>query len=432
MSTSTKLKQSTRYQLGPGGLVFFFLAGIILAAGLKLQSNLLFWTFGLMVGGFIVSALLAMQMLRNIEVHRILPLQAITGESTAIRYNVINHKAYMPIFGLIITENWGSGKNGWKKTGPVAEALQRLRGRPFAWALHIGPNQSTQIEAVCWPQRRGALKFERIVVFSGFPFGLIQRVVEFDQPEEILVYPRLYRLHRKVLGEMEHTSRSGGTRHKEQGGGHEEFFGLRDYRPGDSLKLVDWKRTARTGELITRELNIATPPRVMINLDLSALPAGERLNEPGGHSQEVSQEQLANPVLLDQAEEAVSLTASLICDAYNRGYQIGLSVTGMHTQPFPIYHSFSHRQRMLESLAMLDFGRRSDAVVAGAAPPNIVVKTGDGMPLMRGANRVNVLVLGTDRLEEYVLSAETDENADVLNRRSVPESRRQVVLEGRQ
>ncbi len=432
MSTPTKPKQSVRYQMGPGGLVFFFLAAIILVSGLKLQSNLLFWTFGLMIGGFVVSALLSMQMLRNIEVHRILPLQAITGESTAIRYNIVNHKAYMPLFGLIVTENWGTGKHGWKKAGPIAEPLQRLRGRPFAWALHIGPNQSQQIEAVCWPQRRGSLKFERIVVFSGFPFGLIQRVVEFEQPEEILVYPRLYRLHRKVLGEMEHTSRSGGTRHKEQGGGHEEFFGLRDYRPGDSLKLVDWKRTARTGELITRELNIATPPRVMINLDLTALPAGQRLDEPGAAREEVNQAQMANPVLLDQAEEAVSLTASLICDAYNRGYQIGLSVTGMHTQPFPVYNSFSHRQRMLESLAMLDFGRRSDQVVAGAAPPNIVVKTGEGMPLMRGANRVSVLVLGVDRLEEYVMKPDAEESPEVMNRRSIPESRRQAVLEGRQ
>jgi uncharacterized protein (DUF58 family) len=412
-------------------MVFFLLAGIILAAGLKIQSNLLFWTFGLMVGGLAVSYMVASQMLRNIEVTRILPLQAITGEATSIRYKIVNHKTIVPIFGLIITENWGKGRHGWKTTGPVADPLQRLMGRPFAWALHVAPNQTMEIESVCWPLRRGSLKFDRIVVMCGFPFGLVQRVIEIEQPEEVLVYPRLYRLHRKILGDQQQTNRAGGTRHKEQGGGHEEFFGLRDYRPGDSLKLVDWKRTARTGELITRELNIATPPRVMFNLDLTALPMGKRLDEPGSQSQEVNQEQMANPMLMDAAEEAVSLTASLICDAYNRGYQIGLSVTGMHTQPFPIYHSFSHRQRMLESLAMLDLGRRSEQVVAGATPPNIVVRIGPGMPILRGANKPGVMIMGTDRLDEYVITEDAEEPGDVLNRRTVPESRRQSVMEAR-
>lgn len=52
-----------------------------------------------------------------------------------------------------------------------------------------------------------------------------------------------------------------GTRQYQQGGvalassiGHsEEFVGLRDYRPGDSLRNIHWKSFARVGEPVVRE-----------------------------------------------------------------------------------------------------------------------------------------------------------------------------------
>ena len=424
-------------------MVFIVLFFLILGVANHTQSNLLYIAFGLMVGALISSLALSWFMLRGLEVQRLLPLHGVASENSILRYRVVNHKSWMPVFGLVITENWGTGNNGYKKSGPVAEFPARLKGRPHGWILHIGPNQSVQCDAVCWPLMRGQLRFERIIVSTAFPFGIIHRVMEIEQPDQLLVYPRLYRVNRKILSEMTRTDAGGGRKHRDQPGGHEEFFGLREYRPGDSLKLVDWKRTACTGELVTKELNQASPPRVMIVLDLTDLPAPEELLlrknsfELGKYvlsllylnQYEFNSQVIDNPILTE-IESAISLTSSLICEAHTRGYQIGLAVMGLPGQPFPIYHSFPHRMKMLESLSMLDLMTRSKDRSALFAQPSVVVKLGEGMKLSRGTMTKATIVLGAAMLDEYIIQHE-GETSELLHRRVSPSSRRELVLEGK-
>ncbi len=125
-----------------------------------------------------------------------------------------------------------------------------------------------------------------------------------------------------------------------------DFYGSRGYRPGDPLRTLDWKRSARQGELMVRELATPEPPRVAILLDLRAVdtaPAEAR------------------------QERAISLAASLVARAHAAGFRVGLRVVGALCASFTPHHALAHRDRLLSALGRIDL-RPSENPVETRAP----------------------------------------------------------------
>lgn len=415
----------SRFELGPGGLMFFVVSALILAVAIYTQAPLLFWAFGLMVGALAVSIFLPAMMLRGVNIQRIMPSHGVAGESMLLRYQLYNPKRFIPAFGVIITETWGRGRNGWRKVGPLAVSPQRLKGKPLGWVVHLGPGQHIQAESPCWPLRRGYLHLEKVQVASAFPFGILRRVREFDLPGEVLVYPRLVRVDRKVLFKLSDMDPFGRER-IDRGGGHEEFYGLREYRPGDSMKTIDWKRTARTGLLVSREMTQPSPPKIMVALDLSEAPRGTL------ETSKKNPEALAIAQMEQHVEQAISLAASLVCDAYFNGYQIGLAVLGVPFTPFPIHHSLPHRTKILEALSQLDVSCASDRNTQLPARPNVIIRPGTKDKNKNAAAGLDddQMVFEAAKMQDYAVDLE-DAAGSMLQGRAAGRSRRQQVQEAK-
>lgn len=419
----------SKLRLGPGGVVYVVVTGLILGAAIYTQANLLFWAFGLMIGGLAISLLMAWQTLRAVRVQRLLPGHGVCGEPLVLRYHITN-RSWLPVFGLMIQETWGKRGRSWKRVGPIAESPPRLKGRPHGWVLHLGPHQAIQADAICWPLRRGPLRFEKIVLSTSFPFGVVRKVVEFQQSAQVLVYPQLHRMNRRVLYTLSNLDPSG-RKQVERAGGNEEFFGIRPYRYGDSLKLIDWKHTARTGDLVAREMTRPSPPRVMILLDLNAasgvtpvhpqqprkprLGRSDRTHAPDGH------------LARSNEEKAISLAASLVCDAHFHGYQIGLAVVGVRCPAFPVHHSLPHRTRILEALATLDLTQRGNNAERAPDRPSVVIWPGPGDTTPTGGPRGSAAILGAADMDLYVDLSHLA--SDVLRQRVRPVSRREELEE---
>ncbi|MFA9477227.1 DUF58 domain-containing protein [Phycisphaerales bacterium AB-hyl4] len=400
-ATLNAKRRRSRIHLGSGGLIYLIVSGVIIAAAIYTQANLLFWAFGLMTGGLVVSALLSWQMLRNIRVQRLLPSHGVAGDPLIIRYHLTN-RSWLPVFSLTIMETWGRGWRAWKRTGPIAMSPPLLKARPFGWVLHIGPNQTIQAEAPCWPLRRGELKFEQMILATGFPFGILYKVVTFEQQTETLIYPHLYRVNRRMVYSLAHHDPSG-RKQRERGGGTEDFFGLRAYRPGDSLKMVDWKRSARTGVLVSREMTQPSPPRMMILLDLQRDAETTAPGNSNGNSQPGSAPDHADRHT--RLERAVCLTASLVCEAHFHGYQVGLAARGATCPSFPMHHSLPHRTRMLEALARLNTtpADASRAETPGSAVnPSVVVHLGKGERVINDQQGGGTILLGATDIDQFV------------------------------
>lgn len=423
---SPMARRRSRLRIGPGGLVFVVVTLLILGAAMYTQANLLFWAFGLMVGGLLVSMGVAWQVLRGVSVVRLPAGHGVAGEALVLRYQLTN-RSWLPVFGVVVHETWGRRRwlrAGWRRTGPIAAKPARLAARPFGWVLHLGPHQTMQAEAPCWPLRRGHLDFERVVLSTSFPFGVVRKIVEIDQSSRVLVYPQLFRFNRRVLFKLSQIDPAGRKR-VEKAGGQEEFFGLREYRAGDNPRMIDWRHSARLGTLIAREMTQPSPPRIMLVLDLSKLPAASagvaegakggvhvRRKPPADRKQPAASE--------DPVEQAISLTASLVCDAHFHGYQVGLAVLGVQAPVFPVHHSLPHRTKMLEVLSTLEVGRRRSDPPPLPMPATVMIRPGVGQP-RRG--EWGTMVLGTAEMQEY-LAAGSEGSQALLVRRAVRQSKR--------
>jgi uncharacterized protein (DUF58 family) len=116
--------------------------------------------------------------------------------------------------------------------------------------------------------------------------------------------------------------------------------GLREYRPGDPLRRIDWKATARTGDLQSRVYEPSATQQIYIMLNIDTLP----------HAWE--------GYLKDELERAVSTAASIAVWAAGSRFAVGLLANGSFPdadRPIRLAPSRSRDQltRVLEALAVI-------------------------------------------------------------------------------
>ena len=122
--------------------------------------------------------------------------------------------------------------------------------------------------------RRGIYAGGEVVVESRAPFGLFYGRRKIRVASDTVIYPRTFDvagLPPSPITDAEWGDRNeSSTLHRGHGG---EFWGVRDYRPGDPARLVAWKRSARglaSGKLAVIELARETQPPFVLAMALDA------------------------------------------------------------------------------------------------------------------------------------------------------------------
>jgi uncharacterized protein DUF58 len=102
--------------------------------------------------------------------------------------------------------------------------------------------------------RRGPVGARSWVVESSDPLGFFRSRRQSPDAEIALVLPRFSSLSRRPeVRELEASVAA------PRAGSGTELFGVREYRPGDALRRIHWRSSARHGELVVREYE---PPGV--------------------------------------------------------------------------------------------------------------------------------------------------------------------------
>lgn len=116
-------------------------------------------------------------------------------------------------------------------------------------------------------KKRGWLVLGKIKIHTSFPFGLFFAWIVTNIEAKCLVYP----MPEKAPPPFPtHPQSDGETNTIKQG---EDFHGLKPFASGDSMRLIAWKRTAQTGELISREFQQTHGKKLY--LDFTQIPLAE-------------------------------------------------------------------------------------------------------------------------------------------------------------
>jgi uncharacterized protein (DUF58 family) len=131
-------------------------------------------------------------------------------------------------------------------------------GPPSAWFIScLDGHARARFRAEVTLPRRGRYEWDAPLLWSGYPFGLLESRLVGGPAQTRLVFPALGRLNRGRLRQFLTRSvaalgqaRSRPVRHPAAQG---EFHGLRDYRAGDSPRWIHWRTSARRGAPMVRE-----------------------------------------------------------------------------------------------------------------------------------------------------------------------------------
>lgn len=327
------------YEITIGGVAFTGVSGFVLIAAVNSGSNPLFFAFGLMVGMLVVSAVTGAVMLRGITVERQVGDHVGLNEIMEVHYRVLNHRKRWPCFALRLSEGSVKGK---------------LRQAPEGYCLHVGPGEQVLVPTRLTGSVRGVVELQEIRCACAFPFGFVRRVVRLRRPHRIVVYPRIGTLGRDLALRCRNAAAQGSVSTNIRGG-NDEFYGVREYRAGDNVHAIHWRRTARTGEMVVREMTTDAPPQMIVALNLRSwadFDGGDAL-----------------------AERAIELAASLICHGFLEGDAVGLQIAGLPDRDgLPPRSGREQRARLLESLALVNLEQIGEEAAGGwREGPRIVV-----------------------------------------------------------
>jgi uncharacterized protein (DUF58 family) len=169
--------------------------------------------------------------------------------------------------------------------------------------------------------RRGRRRLPRLRATTAFPFGLFVKIgppLLFD--EEVLVFPAV---HSVRVPEIWQTA-SGESAARRRGRGH-DLHNLRAYRAGDEPHLIHWPTSAKSGNLMVRELEEDATEDTRILLVGTGASGGERL------------------------ERAISEAASLAVHLLRGG--TGVELAGA-AGAVPLGRGRGHERRILTELAL--------------------------------------------------------------------------------
>jgi uncharacterized protein (DUF58 family) len=291
-----------------GTATLWMLALLLFLSVLAHQAPLFVLSLALLVAAG-VSKLYERYCLSGLEYRRRFSRRAADfGETIELEVEVVNRKL-LPLAWLEIEDE-------------IPRALPPARGR-----VHFShkPNRSllTSLLALRPYERvrrhyplpcltRGEHRFGPVRLRTGDLFGLVTREEVRLQEDVLVVYPRVVPVAalglpaRRPLGELR--TRSWLFEDPSR------LAGVRDYRPGDSLRRIHWAATARTQRLQAKIYEATTSHTLMLFLNVQSTPAGWW---GLGYDPDV-------------LELSIMTAASLAAWAFEHGYQVGLVTNGMH------------------------------------------------------------------------------------------------------
>jgi uncharacterized protein (DUF58 family) len=304
----------------PTGLGWAFLLGTFVFGiiGVGTRDWVVLLVFGLLLATVLFSAVLPILNLRRVRVER-QPMPSVhAGETFLASARISTDARGSDSIGVVLVDG---------SSGPYA--------RPgHAMAVRVRPGEPAQVRYRVRIKSRGRHVIDDCVLATRYPFGLFEHTVRRPHETEILVLPRLGRFRADPLPRSRFSRRMTSTETVREKG-QEEFGNLREYRPGDSPRLIAWRATARHGALMVKEMESDKTKRVTVFLE-------SRLEEGAG-----TRERL-------RLERSISFTATLLKVLARRSYWIQVHFFGPRTQSVSAGRGARKLDRVMERLAVLE------------------------------------------------------------------------------
>ncbi len=197
---------------------------------------------------------------RDLKIHRVLPERVIERRSVDVGVVVEAPSHLRRATAIEITDTLPHVTDAWVQLD-----------------AQLAPGESLTLVAPRTFLKRGRHRLGRLAVRTLGPLGLIRRRQRRELESEFAVSADLALVMERAVRLVQGRDSEGGRRKRAIERGR-DFDSLREYRRGDDVRLVDWKASARKGNLIVKDLVPETRQDVVVVVDGGRQLCGR--NEP--------------------------------------------------------------------------------------------------------------------------------------------------------
>lgn len=220
------------------------------------------------IGGGVVVAVFLDAVLagspRRVRARRVLPEHVVEGRAVSLVLELVAERALL----LDVVDSLPA------RALPVGSAPDRHH------VVKLGAGETASVTTSVSFARRGPHKLGRVALRARGPLGLVRRRARLPLVDDIVVLPDVAR----IAARAERLLRGlddGGSRRRAMKEGR-ELDSLREYQPGDDPRLVEWKVSARRGQLVVKRMRPETRQDVVIAVDAGRHLSGAHAPEDGG------------------------------------------------------------------------------------------------------------------------------------------------------
>jgi len=309
-------------------------------AAINTGNNLLYIILATMLSTIAVSGIVSRSSLKHLQLSLQMPENVFVGEKVSIKISMKNLKRIFPSFSISVQDPDTSRMislsdlarrlfKGKRRQSGGSEPADGAMFRQIAYFPILRPGElRSELMVQSFP-RRGLYRLQGFFISTRFPFGFFRRGEHIDAAGEVLVYPNVqaissfFHLLPFLPGHLE-------GRHVGQG---ENLLSMRKYHEDESARVIDWKATAKTGELMAREFAREEESKFCLILDTRIHGKTDKAYE-------------------DVFEKAVSLAASIAAHFIREGAGMEFLTPREHV---PRGTGMNHLFRILRSLSVVKY-----------------------------------------------------------------------------
>jgi len=153
--------------------------------------------------------------------------------------------------------------------GIIDEIPHQFQKRDVLFNININSRQHKLLNYRLRPTKRGEYEFGALRIYVASAIGLINRRYNFEQTETLPVYPSFLQMRKYELMAISNRLSEYGIKKIRRIGHTMEFEQIKNYVPGDDYRTLNWKATARRGDLMVNNYTDEKSQHVYCVIDKS-------------------------------------------------------------------------------------------------------------------------------------------------------------------
>lgn len=183
----------------------------------------------------LIDLILLYQPKNALNARRILPQKFSNSDNNPVPITITNHYGFKTYIEVI------------------DELPIQFQKRDFLYQTALNPGQNHDFEYVVRPVDRGEYYFGHLNIFVSSLLKIIKRKYKFQNRQMVMVYPSIIQMQKYDFLAISNALTEIGLKKIRRIGNTSEFEQIKDYVQGDDFRTVNWKATAKRGQLMVNQ-----------------------------------------------------------------------------------------------------------------------------------------------------------------------------------